>query len=325
MPEHVLARKQIIENSIILARRYSKAPNYLTGKGDENTDSSQGYIQDHYSPRSSRKFLPKSKSVDCSHVEVITFDKVNHINNNYKSSPNVSKHRIANTGKSKLINCLLKNPIGQKALQTIAKVTKKSSTVNSNENDSLLNRSIIKNSTIKQDGDVTDTALSPSYRQIDKCPQAVHNTRSNELKYRDVSKQLIVTDTKELPKESENRSKLKYSPPPELIASTKTISADLALITSLTPTIKSTGNGNGVVCGMLCGGLKLKERLVVGFCVAAVLFTLLLVMDIQMDLGVSRKHLMLASHGRVKYVSHEDGPGSVYNRFRNRLLQKTNR
>ncbi|XP_074040838.1 extracellular serine/threonine protein CG31145 [Leptinotarsa decemlineata] len=73
---------------------------------------------------------------------------------------------------------------------------------------------------------------------------------------------------------------------------------------------------------MFRGSLKLKERVVVGLSVAAVLFTLLLVMDIQMDLGMSGKHLV-PSHGRIKYVAKEDGPQSIYNRFRNRILQKT--
>ncbi|XP_072382783.1 extracellular serine/threonine protein CG31145 isoform X3 [Diabrotica undecimpunctata] len=72
---------------------------------------------------------------------------------------------------------------------------------------------------------------------------------------------------------------------------------------------------------MLRGGLKWKERIVLGLCVAVVLFTLVVVVDIQMDLGMSGRPLV-ASHGRVKYVV-EDGPESVYGRFRNRLLQKT--
>ncbi|XP_066140145.1 extracellular serine/threonine protein CG31145 [Euwallacea fornicatus] len=73
---------------------------------------------------------------------------------------------------------------------------------------------------------------------------------------------------------------------------------------------------------MFRGGLRLKERLVLCLSVIAVLFTLLLIMDIQMDLGLSRRHLV-PSHGRIKYVVNSEGPESAYNTFKNRLLQKT--
>ncbi|XP_008197278.2 extracellular serine/threonine protein CG31145 isoform X2 [Tribolium castaneum] len=72
---------------------------------------------------------------------------------------------------------------------------------------------------------------------------------------------------------------------------------------------------------MFRGGMKLKERFILGVSVAAVLFTFLLVVDIQMDLGMSGHHLV-PSHGRVKYVQ-EDAAGSAYNSFRKRFLQKT--
>ncbi|KAF5285799.1 hypothetical protein FQA39_LY04260 [Lamprigera yunnana] len=73
---------------------------------------------------------------------------------------------------------------------------------------------------------------------------------------------------------------------------------------------------------MFGGGLKLKERLVVAFSIAAVLFTLLLVVDLQMDFGLSGHHIV-PSHGRVKYVNDADGPGAAYNSFKKRFLQKT--
>jgi hypothetical protein len=70
--------------------------------------------------------------------------------------------------------------------------------------------------------------------------------------------------------------------------------------------------------------MKLKERLVLGFSVTAVLFTLMLVVDLQMDLGMSGHHLV-PSHGRVKFGdSGVDGPGSAYNSFRKRFLQRSN-
>jgi hypothetical protein len=70
--------------------------------------------------------------------------------------------------------------------------------------------------------------------------------------------------------------------------------------------------------------MKLKERLVLGFSVTAVLFTLILVVDLQMDLGMSGHHLV-PSHGRVKFGDGGvDGPGSAYNSFRKRFLQRSN-
>lgn len=69
--------------------------------------------------------------------------------------------------------------------------------------------------------------------------------------------------------------------------------------------------------------MKLKERLVLGFSVTAVVFTLILVIDLQMDLGMSGHHLV-PSHGRVKFGdSGVDGPGSAYNSFRKRFLQRS--
>lgn len=74
---------------------------------------------------------------------------------------------------------------------------------------------------------------------------------------------------------------------------------------------------------MVCrGGLKLKERLLVGVSAATVLFTLLLVVDLQMDAGMVGRRFV-PNHARVKVGNLEDPTGAVYNGFRNRLLQKT--
>lgn len=74
---------------------------------------------------------------------------------------------------------------------------------------------------------------------------------------------------------------------------------------------------------MLVSKLKLKERVMI--CVSAifVVFTLFLVLDIQTDMGITRHHLM-PSHGRIRYDTANDGPGSAYNSFRRRFLQKGN-
>lgn len=72
----------------------------------------------------------------------------------------------------------------------------------------------------------------------------------------------------------------------------------------------------------LMRSMKLKERLAVGFGVSLVLFTLLLVIDLQMDLGMSKSNYVPANyHGRVKYVPDEDKTG-VFKEFQRKFLQK---
>lgn len=82
--------------------------------------------------------------------------------------------------------------------------------------------------------------------------------------------------------------------------------------------ITDKGDKNGAKMWMR--SMKLKERLAVGFGVSLVLFTLLLVVDLQMDLGVSNKHLMPA-HAKLKYVQDEDKTG-VFREFKRKFLQK---
>ena len=72
----------------------------------------------------------------------------------------------------------------------------------------------------------------------------------------------------------------------------------------------------------LMRSMKLKERLAVGFGVSLVLFTLLLVIDLQMDLGMSKSNSEPSSyHGRVKYNREEDISG-VFKEFQRKFLQK---
>lgn len=70
--------------------------------------------------------------------------------------------------------------------------------------------------------------------------------------------------------------------------------------------------------------VRIKERFVLCFSVCAVLFTLLLIIDLQMDFGYSGHHLV-PSHGRVKVGNDVDGPSGAYSSFRKRFLQKTQR
>lgn len=72
----------------------------------------------------------------------------------------------------------------------------------------------------------------------------------------------------------------------------------------------------------LMRSMKLKERLAVGFGVSLVLFTLLLVIDLQMDLGMSKSNYVPVNyHGRVKYIQDEDKTG-VFKEFQRKFLQK---
>lgn len=72
----------------------------------------------------------------------------------------------------------------------------------------------------------------------------------------------------------------------------------------------------------LIRSMKLKERLAVGFGVSLVLFTLLLVIDLQMDLGVSKASFPSTGyHGRYKYLQDEDKTG-VFKEFQRKYLEK---
>lgn len=80
----------------------------------------------------------------------------------------------------------------------------------------------------------------------------------------------------------------------------------------------TTDNDDGNM--MLIRSMKLKERLAMGLGVSLVLFTLLLVVDIQMDLGVSQGHLV-PPHAKLRYVQDEDKNG-VFEGFKRKFLQK---
>jgi hypothetical protein len=68
--------------------------------------------------------------------------------------------------------------------------------------------------------------------------------------------------------------------------------------------------------------MKLKERLAVGLGAALVLFTLLLVIDLQMDLGVAKSNFPSTGyHGRYKYIQDEDKTG-VFKEFQRKFLEK---
>lgn len=67
--------------------------------------------------------------------------------------------------------------------------------------------------------------------------------------------------------------------------------------------------------------MKLKERLALAASAAAVLFTLLLVADLQMEYGFTGRHPPL--HARLNLADTTDPAGAAYLEFRKRFLQKT--
>lgn len=297
----------------------------------------KGYVHDSHTPQRPPRFLTKSKSVDTAPIRKspLLLPALD-CTNNAKSNPNVSESEAP--GKSKLFNYFLKKTLGEKTFKTINKLRKKTDVVNNLENHNLPNNFNLKNIIIKQD-EVRDTnCLSYTYHEVDNSPYSVQNIQSNKLKHRDVSKQTFSnnnTDTKETSKEfvkpcDNSRNKTKYSPPPGTESRSEISTAPVCKISESLVSgnkkseIVNNSDKKSEVLNMLRGGLKLKERLMVGLSIFAVIFTLFLVIDIQMDLGISGKHLV-PSHSKVKYVVQEEGPGSVYNRFRNRLLQKTHR
>lgn len=72
----------------------------------------------------------------------------------------------------------------------------------------------------------------------------------------------------------------------------------------------------------LLRSMKLKERVAVGLGAALVLFTLLLVIDLQMDLGVAKSNFpATGAHGRFKYIQDEDKTG-VFKEFQRKFLEK---
>ncbi|XP_046734431.1 extracellular serine/threonine protein CG31145 [Diprion similis] len=68
--------------------------------------------------------------------------------------------------------------------------------------------------------------------------------------------------------------------------------------------------------------IRLRERFILGLSAFAILFTLLLVVDLQMDLGYSGHHLV-PSHGRVR-IGDDPDQETVYNSFRRKFLQRPN-
>ncbi|KAI5651785.1 hypothetical protein NE865_00122 [Phthorimaea operculella] len=70
--------------------------------------------------------------------------------------------------------------------------------------------------------------------------------------------------------------------------------------------------------------MKLKERLALTLSAFLVIFTLMLVVDLQMDYGISGHRAPAPLHGRVRVGDDADKGRSAYIEFRKRFLQKSN-
>ncbi|KAM7359450.1 uncharacterized protein ACRADG_012743 [Cochliomyia hominivorax] len=102
--------------------------------------------------------------------------------------------------------------------------------------------------------------------------------------------------------------------------------------TSDIPKFKSASSGDrnnsdNYIMGML-RTMKLKERLAISLGATLILLTLLLVVDVQMDFGVTNRHLLPAQqasiqHQRIRYVDDDGGTG-ILRDFKRKFLQKSN-
>ncbi|XP_046805194.1 homeobox protein 2 [Lucilia cuprina] len=84
---------------------------------------------------------------------------------------------------------------------------------------------------------------------------------------------------------------------------------------------------DGFIMGML-RTMKLKERLAISLGATLILLTLLLVVDVQMDFGVTNRHLLPSQHDaiqhqRFRFVDDDGGTG-VLRDFKRKFLQKSN-
>lgn len=101
--------------------------------------------------------------------------------------------------------------------------------------------------------------------------------------------------------------------------------SDIPNLVSVSGSDSSSNRNIGFIMGML-RTMKLKERLAISLGATLILLTLLLVVDVQMDFGVTNRHLLPSQaaiqHQRVRYVDVEDGGTGVLRDFKRKFLQK---
>lgn len=309
----IIPKKRTPENSIILAKRYRGSQSSLGTSQTSSSASSridsyhyvnnfsqeEGYLQEHYSPKLQTRKLTKANSVDIVNLKqekplIEDYIKIanpfNYVNFRARSnSPqkHIKKVQFTDTEPKKIQPTIL---------------VKKFFNKNEEKVQPLINESL--NRKLK----VNEKILNEEFDNI------------NNSSY-----QKLVAKERTKLKDNKREKKLKYSPPPE-DKSLKTADKTKICSTDINKNIsdKPYRVSSIYIANMFANGLKLKERFVVAVCIAVVLFTLILVIDVQMDWGMSGHHLV-PTHGKVRYVQEEDGQESAYNSFRKRFLQKTHR
>lgn len=286
-------------------------------------------MHDHYSPKSRRKFLPKSKSVD----------STNHNNNSInfgtkdngqalkeqtiltKSTHNLGFHVNFEHVERKANNLFEK--FSRKALKSLNRVRKVASADrNCDERYKLSHKNNL--SPICKSHIEPDNNNRNANKHIESSSVQQNATvGASSLVCRKTNDNVILTkeETNKSPKTIPIRNKVKFSPPPEdCKANNSEFNKQLVPVDSNSKNLVPYDHVETVdsVKMRRFFNMRIKERLIVGLSIIAVLFTFLLVVDIQMDLGYSGKHLV-PSHGRIQY----GGNPELFNSFRNRLLQKT--
>ncbi|XP_011503120.1 PREDICTED: extracellular serine/threonine protein kinase FAM20C isoform X2 [Ceratosolen solmsi marchali] len=134
----------------------------------------------------------------------------------------------------------------------------------------------------------------------------------------------------ETPVRPARRLKVKCSPPPEEPkprcggsgATEATTESQLPPAERLRGPSTDHGLRMEVMASLFKRFVRMKERLVIGLAAFTIAFTILIVMDLQLDLGYSGHHL-LPSHGRLK-MAEDPQRDTVYNNFRRKFLQRLN-
>ncbi|KAK9885427.1 hypothetical protein WA026_010923 [Henosepilachna vigintioctopunctata] len=280
----------------------SEEPNTQIPSQRFPSQSPQGYIHDHYSPKLGRFKFGKSKSFDsCTDKE----------RNETQVQTNQRFSGVFNNSTNRKGYDLLSSSSNE----SVKTKEYKTSLKNKNIIETFVNRKGRNEKSVPNQNKISD--------KITKVRLTKDKTgTSNRLNLQDKTDVHLKAQ----------RIKTKYSPPPGDVEYIEpALNADSAIDFECVQNNKKLLNfefDNSLVgyltsSNMLRAGLKLKERFVLGLSVVAVLFTLLLVIDIQMDYGYSGTYV-LPSHGRVRYVQKEDGPGAAYNSFRKRFLQRMN-
>ncbi|XP_065358685.1 uncharacterized protein LOC135952597 [Calliphora vicina] len=121
-----------------------------------------------------------------------------------------------------------------------------------------------------------------------------------------------------------NNQKNENTLPPENAKLAKTLNTHTSDIPNSVRGDRAT-TGEGFIMGML-RTMKLKERLAISLGATLILLTLLLVVDVQMDFGVTNRHLLPSQQATIQHQRFRLPPddGGVLRDFKRKFLQKSN-